>query len=128
MEKKIPVQDLSIFFSVLIATFTLRKKQSKTDKLKIAFADYHSEFKTEIQLVKQRFPELIKISFENIRHPVPAGTHVERKAIHLHFSGATTRLIMFLQYGYLPSVFGKKGGGGHTGKSGSYNNRFSQWQ
>jgi hypothetical protein len=61
MEKKIPVQDLSIFFSVLIATFTLRKKQSKTDKMKIAFADYHSEFKTEIQLVKQRFPELVKI-------------------------------------------------------------------
>jgi hypothetical protein len=61
MEKKIPVQDLSIFFSVLIATFTLRKKQSKTVKVKIAFAEYHSEFKTEIQLVKQRFPELINI-------------------------------------------------------------------
>lgn len=60
MEKKIPVQDLSIFFSILIATFTLRKKQSKTAKVKITFADYHSEFKTEIQLVKQRFPELIK--------------------------------------------------------------------
>jgi len=63
VEKKIPVQDLSIFFSVLIATFTLRKKQSKTGKVKIAFADYHSEFKTEIQLVKQRFPELIKTFF-----------------------------------------------------------------
>ncbi len=61
VEKKIPVQDLSIFFSVLIATFTLRKKQSKTVKVKISFADYHSEFKTEVQLVKQRFPELIKI-------------------------------------------------------------------
>lgn len=61
MEKKIPVQDLSIFFSVLIATFTLRKKQSRTGKVKISFADFHSEFKTEIQLVKQRFPELIKI-------------------------------------------------------------------
>ena len=61
MEKKIPVQDLSIFFSVLIATFTLRKKQSKTGKVKISFVDYHSEFKTEIQLVNQRFPELIKI-------------------------------------------------------------------
>ena len=61
MEKKIPVQDLSIFFSVLIATFTLKKRQSKTGKVKISFADYHSEFKTEIQLVKQRFPELIKI-------------------------------------------------------------------
>lgn len=61
MEKKIPVQDLSIFFSVLIAAFTLRKKQSKTVKAKASFADYHSEFKTEMQLVKQRFPELIKI-------------------------------------------------------------------
>jgi hypothetical protein len=61
MEKKIPVHDLSIFFSVLIATFTLRKKQSKTDKVKISFADYNYEFKTEIQLVKQSFPELIKI-------------------------------------------------------------------
>ncbi len=61
LEKKIPVQDLSIFFSVLIATLTLRKKQSKTGKVKISFSDYHSEFNTEIQLVKQRFPELIKI-------------------------------------------------------------------
>ncbi len=60
IEKKIPVQDLSIFFSVLIATFTLRKKQSKTAKVKTSFADYHSEFKIEIQVVKQRFPELIK--------------------------------------------------------------------
>ncbi|MDZ4744725.1 MAG: N-6 DNA methylase [bacterium] len=61
MEKKIPVQDLSIFFSVLIATFTLRKKQNETGKVKTSFADYHSEFKTEIQLVKHKFPELIKI-------------------------------------------------------------------
>ncbi len=61
MEKKIPVQDLSIFFSVLIATFTLRNKQINAGKVKISFADYHSEFKTEIQLVKQRFPELFEI-------------------------------------------------------------------
>lgn len=61
MEKKIPVQDLSIYFSVLIATFTLRKKQSKTDKVEITFTNFHSEFETEIQLVKQRFPEIIKI-------------------------------------------------------------------
>jgi hypothetical protein len=61
MEKKIPVQDLSIFFSILIATFTLRSKQSNPDKLKGSFVDYHSEFNTEIQLVKQRFPELLKI-------------------------------------------------------------------
>jgi len=60
-EKKIPVQDLSLFFSVLIATFSLRIKQNKSCKLKIAYADYHSELKFEIQLVKQRFPELIRI-------------------------------------------------------------------
>ena len=63
MEKKIPIQDLSIYFSVLIATFTLRKKQNKSVKVILTFADYHSEFKTEIQLVKQRFPELIKTFF-----------------------------------------------------------------
>ncbi|MDA3880573.1 MAG: N-6 DNA methylase [Prolixibacteraceae bacterium] len=61
LEKKFPVQDLSIFFSVLIATFTLRKNQSEIGELKTSFADFHSEFKTEIQLIKQRFPELIKI-------------------------------------------------------------------
>jgi len=61
LEKKIPVQEMSIFFSVLIATFTLRKKQRKTCKEKITFTNYHSEFKTEINLVKQRFPALIKI-------------------------------------------------------------------
>ena len=60
LEKKVPVQDLSIFFSVMIATLTLRMKQNKTDKIQFCFADYYSEFKTEIQLVKQRFPELIK--------------------------------------------------------------------
>ncbi|MGR3177930.1 MAG: Eco57I restriction-modification methylase domain-containing protein [Candidatus Anammoxibacter sp.] len=60
-EKKIPVQDLSIFFSVLIATFTLRKKQNKDNEIKISFADYNSEFETEICLVRQRFPELVKI-------------------------------------------------------------------
>ena len=60
-EKKLPVQDLSIFFSVIIATFTLRKKQNKTDTIKVSFSDYYSEFKTEIHLIKQRFPTLIKI-------------------------------------------------------------------
>lgn len=61
LEKEIPVQDLSIYFSVLIATFTLRKKHNKTDKAEIFFTNFHSELKTEIQLVNERFPELIKI-------------------------------------------------------------------
>lgn len=61
IEKKIPMQDLSIFFSVMIAAFTLRKKQNNAALVTISFADYNSEFKTEIELIKQRFPELIKI-------------------------------------------------------------------
>lgn len=61
MEKNIPIHDLSIFFSVMIATFTLRKKQKDSAQIKTSFVDYHSEFKTEIELIKKRFPELIKI-------------------------------------------------------------------
>lgn len=61
VEKKIPIQDLSIFFSVLIATVILRNNKGKVGKLKISLADYHSEFKTEIQLVQHRFPEMLKI-------------------------------------------------------------------
>ena len=61
MEKKISVQDLSIFFSVLIAAFSLRKKQNEIGKMKISFHDYHFEFRTEFKLIKQRFPELIKV-------------------------------------------------------------------
>jgi hypothetical protein len=60
IEKEFSVKDLSIFFSVLIATLTLKKYQSKSGNLRITFSVYHSEFKPEIQLVKQRFPELIK--------------------------------------------------------------------
>lgn len=60
-EKKIPVQDLSIFFSVLIATLTLHKKQNKNSEIIVSFADYNSEFKTEIHIVEQRFDELVKI-------------------------------------------------------------------
>ena len=60
-EKKIPFYDLSVFFSVLIATLTLRKKQKGNNIEKISFTEYHSEFKTEFKLIKQRFPELIKI-------------------------------------------------------------------
>lgn len=59
MEKEIPVQDLSIFFSVLIATITLRKNKRKT--IQVNFSNYHSEFKTEIQIVKERYPELFKV-------------------------------------------------------------------
>ncbi|MCP4353492.1 MAG: hypothetical protein GY795_49210 [Desulfobacterales bacterium] len=61
MEKKIPIQNMGIFFSVLIATLGLRKIQSKTDKIKISYIDYHAEFKYEIQLISQRFPELTDV-------------------------------------------------------------------
>lgn len=71
LEKKFPVQDLSIFFSVLIASFTLRKNQSEISDLKTSFADFHSDFKTEIQLIKQRFPELIKIFIATVSQLEP---------------------------------------------------------
>jgi hypothetical protein len=57
-EKEIPVQDLSIFFSVLIATFTLRKNQS--GNIQSSYSNYFSDFTSEIQVVKERFPELFK--------------------------------------------------------------------
>lgn len=57
-EKEIRVQDLSIFFSVLIATFNLRKNKSKN--IQSSYSNYFSDFKSEIQLVKERFPELFK--------------------------------------------------------------------
>ncbi|WP_432712215.1 Eco57I restriction-modification methylase domain-containing protein [Pedobacter sp.] len=59
-EKNIPIQDLSVFFSVLLAVFALRKKQNKTVEMKISFANYQFEYKSEIQLVVERFPQLVK--------------------------------------------------------------------
>lgn len=56
-EKEISVQDLSIFFSVLIATFTLRRGK----KIQSTYSNYNSDFKVEIQIISERFPELFKI-------------------------------------------------------------------
>lgn len=56
MEKEIPVQDLSIFFSVLIAIFTLHRNKGN----QITYSNFNSDFRDEIQIVNQRFPDLIK--------------------------------------------------------------------
>lgn len=56
MEKEIPIQDLSIFFSVLIATFTLRRRKGS----KSTYSNFNSDFSQEIKIVSQRFPELYK--------------------------------------------------------------------
>lgn len=56
-EKTVSIQDLSIFFSVFIATLTLKKRQEEISHLNLA--DYHRSFKTELALIKNRFPELI---------------------------------------------------------------------
>ncbi|MBS0646792.1 MAG: N-6 DNA methylase [Verrucomicrobia bacterium] len=56
-EKEISVQDLSIFFSVLIATFTLPRGK----KIQSTYSNYNSDFKVEIQIISERFPELFKI-------------------------------------------------------------------
>ena len=58
-EKNISVHDLSVYFSVLIAILTLRKKQNRS--FDIDFAEYHAEFNTEIGLIEQRFPQLLAV-------------------------------------------------------------------
>ena len=58
-ENEISIQDLSIYISVLIASLSLRNKYSD-GKINTAYHNYHSDFKYELQLIKQRFPELIK--------------------------------------------------------------------
>ena len=55
-EKEISVQDLSIFFSVLIATFTLRRGK----KMRSTYSNFNADFKIEIQIISERFPELFK--------------------------------------------------------------------
>lgn len=55
-EKEISIQDLSIFFSVLIATFTLRRNKNT-----FSYRSYYIDYNNEIQLVRERFPELFKI-------------------------------------------------------------------
>ena len=58
-EREIPVQDLSVFFSVLIATLSLRFKQNKSTGINISFNEFHQEFQNEVLLLKERFPQLI---------------------------------------------------------------------
>ena len=62
-ENKISIQNLSIYVSVLIATLSLRIKHSDA-KISTIYHNYRSDFKYELQLIKQRFPELIK-TFNN---------------------------------------------------------------
>ena len=61
LENAIPIHNLSIYISVIIACLSLRKHKSRNGKMNITYHNYNSEFKDEIQLIKQRFPELIKV-------------------------------------------------------------------
>lgn len=70
-DNKIPIQDLSIYMSVLIATMSLRSRFS--DKtLNITNVDYRSEFRYEIELIHLRFPALIE-SFSKIEAKLVEG-------------------------------------------------------
>ncbi len=60
-EKMIPVENLSIFFAVLMATLSLRKKQNKEKKINSSFDGLNFEFATEFQLITKRFPALVEI-------------------------------------------------------------------
>ncbi|WP_370900297.1 Eco57I restriction-modification methylase domain-containing protein [Chryseobacterium gossypii] len=60
IEREIPIQDLSIFFSVLIATLTLRRNTN----IQSIYSDFHSHFSDEIHIISQRFPDLYKTFLE----------------------------------------------------------------
>ncbi len=65
-ESEISIQNLSVYISVLIASLSLRSKYSD-GKINTAYHNYHSDFKYELQLINQRFPELIK-TFKDIEY------------------------------------------------------------
>lgn len=60
-EKKISVQNLSVFFSVLIATFTLRKSKSLNEMT--TFSEYQKEFDLELDIIQKKFPQLIEVFY-----------------------------------------------------------------
>lgn len=57
-EREISIQDLSVFFSVLIAIFKLRLYSNRY--IQTSYTNFMSDFKNEIQIIKERFPELFK--------------------------------------------------------------------
>lgn len=57
MEKRIPIQELSIFISFLIATFILRRNK----RLHETHLNFNSEFLDEIKVLRQRFPDLYEV-------------------------------------------------------------------
>lgn len=60
-EKKISTQDLSVFFSILIATVSLRRHKNKINILNSSFSNFNREFFAEIELIEERFPDLVCI-------------------------------------------------------------------
>jgi len=57
IEKEIPIQDLSIFFSVLIAIFTLRTNKRR----QLKHSNFYADFSDEIHIINQKFPELLNV-------------------------------------------------------------------
>lgn len=57
---QISISDLSVFFSVLISSFILKNKESKIQLNTIHSENILLTFKNELQIIDERFPELIK--------------------------------------------------------------------
>lgn len=59
-EKKISIQDLSIFLSVLIAAITLREHRKGRQRIDTRANMFSKDFISEIQIIRTRFPELYR--------------------------------------------------------------------
>lgn len=64
---EIPVSDLSVFFSVLISSFILKKRKPNAQLNKIHSDNILLAFKNELLIIEQRFPELTKSFKETIK-------------------------------------------------------------
>ncbi|WP_455590746.1 Eco57I restriction-modification methylase domain-containing protein [Bacteroides sp.] len=65
-EKQISIQDLSIFFSVLIASFSIYTLKHKR-KIEINYLEYNTEFESEIKLIRQQYPELYQTFSKTVK-------------------------------------------------------------
>ncbi|QBZ98864.1 Eco57I restriction-modification methylase domain-containing protein [Flavobacterium sangjuense] len=58
-EKKISVQNLSLFFSILLASFILKKRRTTSLEEFRTFSEYYTAFSPELEIIKKRFPDLV---------------------------------------------------------------------
>jgi hypothetical protein len=70
------------------------------------------------------FTELPEVFFKDIGHPVPAGTHIEGKALLLEIAGPAAGPVVFFQHQHLEALLCQAGGSGNAGKTGAKHHYF----